>query len=132
MRLLERSLAIRQRLADTDPENVQTKERLGYVLAHVSRLQVKRGEWSAARPRAHEAIRVLQGVFGVTKDRTAQEWMAYAWLALGGVERAAGDRTASCRAFRRANDMYRLLTEDKAADRGFLIAEAAREAAACR
>ena len=129
-RLLERSLAIRQRLAATDPGNVQVSERLGYVLARLAGLQLKRGALSAARPRAHEAVRVLQAVFDVTKDRTAQETLAYAWLEVGQVERAAGDRGASCRAFQRAHQLY--APAASAVSRPEIRDEVLREAVTCR
>ncbi|MGH9385744.1 MAG: tetratricopeptide repeat protein, partial [Vicinamibacterales bacterium] len=128
-RLLERSLAIRQRLADTDPGNVQAKERLGYVLAHLARVQRDRGAWSTAKPRAQEAVRVLQAVFDVTKDRSTQDNLAYAWLVVGEVEQSAGDRGAACRAFQRSQQLFDALALVSYPDRK---AEAARKAAACR
>jgi tetratricopeptide (TPR) repeat protein/tRNA A-37 threonylcarbamoyl transferase component Bud32 len=128
--LLERSLAIRRRLADTDPANVHVRDRLGSVLSDVARVHRKRGDVSSAKARGEEAVRVLESVLEVTKDRATQERLAYAWFELGHVESAAHDRAASCRAFRRSNEMYRLraLTDVEPAVKD----QAARAAAACR
>ncbi|MGH9385748.1 MAG: hypothetical protein ACRD2N_15820 [Vicinamibacterales bacterium] len=127
--LLERSLVIRRHLAETDPANVQIKQGLGHVLAFLARVQVKRDESSAARSRAQEAVRVLQALFEVTKDRSAQDGLAYAWTALGLAQRAAGDRGQSCH--RRANELYSTV-QSVNPDRQIFRDEAGREAAACR
>lgn len=72
-------------------------------------------------------MRILDGVAQVTRDRWAEERLAYAWLEIGRTERAARDRTASCGAFQRAHELYRR----HAGASADLAAFAAREAAAC-
>jgi tetratricopeptide (TPR) repeat protein len=128
LRLLDRSVAIRRRLADTDPANVQTRALLGSVLSDSARVLRGRGDLASARSRGREAAGILALVAQVTRDRWADERLAYAWLEIGRTEHTAHDRAAGCGAFRRAHELYRRHPDADAS----LAAEAAREAAACR
>ena len=83
-----------------------------------------------ARARAGEAVKILEDVHRATSDRSAEMRLAYAWLELGRADGAAGDRPASCRAFRRASDMYRTIAPEDVEP--VLKTEATREAAACQ
>jgi tetratricopeptide (TPR) repeat protein len=127
-RLLERSVAIRRRLAETDPTDVQTRALLGSVLSDSARVLRERDDLLTARSRGREAVRILDAVAQVTRDRWAEERLAYAWLEVGRAERVARDRAASCGAFRRAHELYRRHAGADAA----LAGDAAREAATCR
>jgi tetratricopeptide (TPR) repeat protein len=129
-RLLDRSVEIRRRIADTDKADVFAAGLLGSALTNAARVHRKCGAPSEAQNRADEAVRILEPLFRTTSDLSARRRLAEAWLELGRAERGVGDGAASCRALRRAHDMY--------SERGLaeldptLGRETAREADACR
>jgi tetratricopeptide (TPR) repeat protein len=105
-RLLERSLEIRRRIADTDRADVQAAGLLGSVLTDVARVHRQRRAVPLAKAHAREAVQILEDVLRATSDRSTHTKLAQAWLEVGLADGAAGDHPASCRAFRRASEMY--------------------------
>jgi len=129
-RLYDRSVEIRRRIADTDRADVQAAGLLGSVLIDVARVQREQRAMPLARAHAGEAVKILEHVFRATSDHWAEMRLANAWLELGRADGAAGDRPASCRALRRASDMYRTIAPEDVEP--VLKTEATREAAACQ
>ena len=129
-RLYDRSVEIRRRIADTDRADVRAAGLLGSALIDAARVQREMRAVAAARARAGEAVKILEDVLRATNDHWTEMRLANAWLELGRADGAAGDRSASCRALRRASDMYRALASEDV-EPG-LKAAATREAAACQ
>ena len=106
--LFARSLALRRQLAETDPNDVLAREKLGYILARVARFHTPRDP-RAARALALESIAVSTPVFEKTRDRSAHDTLARGWLELALVEQQLTNRPAACAAFRRAATLYTAL-----------------------
>lgn len=128
LRLHERSVAIRRSLADSDPANMLVRDRLGVALGNLSRVQFARGKTADARQSAHDSTRILEAVAGVTRDRPAQDRLAYAYFQLGRADQALGDKAAACRSFRRASTGFAAAAPGFAADERAITT---REVAAC-
>ena len=79
--LFARSLALRRQLAETDPNDVFAREKLGYLLARVARFHAPRDP-RAARALALESIAVSTPVFDKTRDRSAHDTLAEAGSSL--------------------------------------------------
>ena len=105
--LIERSVALRRRVADADPKDVQARERLVYGLSLLGQYQRRRGEIASARGVLSEAIRIQDEVFRATGDMSGRRQLAVAWFHVGSLEDDAKHPDAACRAFRTAQ---RLLT----------------------
>jgi tetratricopeptide (TPR) repeat protein len=103
--LFSRSLGVRRRLADSDPNDVLARERLGYILGRVARFHAHRDP-RAARALALESIEVSTSVFEKTKDRSAHNTLARGWLELARIEQRLTNRPGACAAFRRAATLY--------------------------
>ena len=126
--MLERSVAIRRSVADSDPADMRARDRLGVALSTLARVQFARGKTIDARQSAQDSIRILEAVVGVTRDRPAQDNLAYAYFQLGRADQALGEKSEACRSFRRAS------TGLAAARPGYFTDEravATREVAAC-
>jgi len=87
-----------------------------------------RGKTADARRSAKDSTRILEDVAGVTRDRPAQDRLAYAYFELGRADQALGDKAAACRSFRLASAGLAAASPGYALDERAL---AAREVAAC-
>ena len=128
LRMHERSVAIRRSLSDSDPANMLVRDRLGVALSNLARVQFARGNAADARRSAHDSTRILEAVAGVTRDRPAQDKLAYAYFQLGRADRALGDTAAACRSFRLASTGFAVATAGYATDERAITT---RELAAC-
>jgi tetratricopeptide (TPR) repeat protein len=102
--LFEQSLALRRRVVEADPKDVQARERLGVGLSTMVRIERKRGNLSRAREYGREAASIQAAVVERTGDNSAKLALANIWFEIAEVEDEAGHATASCQAFRRAHE----------------------------
>jgi serine/threonine protein kinase len=125
--LQQKSLALREALAGSDPEDVLMRGRLAYTRMTVARLQVKTGDARAALVNARLAVAGLevQGTAGRAQDT---ESLGDALDALGEVEWALGDRAAACRHFTRAVSVLETVPQSRSS----VVPRATALAARCR
>ena len=129
-RLSDRSVEIRRRIADTDRADVQAAGLFGSGLIDAARVQ-----GSPARSAARESPRRRGGenprgrAPGHQRPLGGNAPRLCVARARPGRRRRGGS-PASCRAFRRASDMYRTIAPEDVEP--VLKTEATREAAACR
>ena len=102
--LYRKSLALRERLADSDPKDVLTRGRLGYVRDQVAELELWNRNLPAARQLAAKAIVDLEYVFAVTKSSGSAAELGSALETSAQIEHAAG-RPAACSQARRAIEL---------------------------
>ena len=131
-RLFERSLALRRRLAEADPANMQAAGRFGYLLARVASFHAQYGDLNVAERLAREAIPLLEKVYASTSYLSAKGDLGFAWLQLGWIEqkRSGGQPAAGCRAFREAAAQFGASDGSQTTKSNVNYARAAAEAAA--
>jgi eukaryotic-like serine/threonine-protein kinase len=122
-RMFERSLTLRRALVAADPQNMQARHRLGYLLFKLARVN-----WNRQPQRAHEyareAIDVLQQVVTATGDRRARFDLGVVWLETAGAAEQTGDRAAACPAFQHAHHHLTGDVQTGVGDEGGAVARA--------
>ena len=103
--LFEKSLALRRQLAAADPANVQTRDRLAYLLVRMAQFEETRDP-KRSRRLSDEAIQILMPLVTATNDSVSRQTVASAWYQIGVLERMDRRTDASCAAFRRAQSLY--------------------------
>ena len=101
----ERSLAIRQTIADSDPKDVFARSRVAYVHMTLARLYDEMHRTTDALGHAREAARLNESMAAL--DATHAEEFADALEALGDAQRDVGDLESACRAFARSREVAR-------------------------
>jgi tetratricopeptide (TPR) repeat protein len=91
--LLRKSAAIRQELAESDPDDVLTRGLLGLVREHLAELELKQGNTPAALALARQAVSDLELVANKTKAARDVESLSHAREVLRDAERVSAQRT---------------------------------------
>ena len=107
--LYSRSLEMRQKLWASDPRDVRTKGRVGYVRTRLALLEIRRGHASAGIEHAKQAVTILQSVADQTADAATRRELGDAVAALARAERASGRIAAGCESAQRALKTFEAL-----------------------
>jgi tetratricopeptide (TPR) repeat protein len=130
-RMFERSLLLRRALSDADPQNMQARHRLGYVLAQLAFANRKR-QPHRARQYAREAIEVLQPVLATTGDVRARFDLGFASLQGALAAENTGNRVAACSGFRDAQRFFSRDIPKQVGDSAVFAAQASQGVERCR
>ena len=106
----KQSLAIRERLAVSDPKDVYARGRVAFVQGQLAGLYILTGDLAVARQHAAAAAALAEPLIGVDDEYRAQYAMAV--QRLGDVDWRAGKRREACRLYRRAVTHYRRVGTD--------------------
>jgi eukaryotic-like serine/threonine-protein kinase len=96
----ERSLKMREQLAESDPQDVLARSRVAYVHAQLERVYGEMGRAAPALAHAREAVRLGESLAGL--DPAHQSMLADDLEALGDAEQRLGHAAEACAAFRRS------------------------------
>ena len=100
--LFRKSLALRERLVESDPKDVLMRGRLGFVRHRVAMLELQGGNLRAAREMARKAVADHEDVLAVTKSPGNAEELAAALETSAHIERSLGQVASACSQTRRA------------------------------
>jgi eukaryotic-like serine/threonine-protein kinase len=104
--LYSRSLEIRRRLSDSDPEDMLSRARTGYMQMRLALLELSRRRPAVARELAKAAIALQETVVLATKEKTNRRELAASQYALGGAERDLGNVARACQLFRQSDTAF--------------------------
>jgi tetratricopeptide (TPR) repeat protein len=112
--LFRKSLAIRERLAETDPRDVLTRSRLGFARQRVATLEMENGNLQVARALLALAVADHEYVIGVTKATSPADAaeLGQALESSAQVERALGQTALACSQARRAAGLLAPMATD--------------------
>lgn len=113
--LYARSLDLRRRLSESDPDDVLAKGRVGFVQMRLASIALRLGQLEQALEHARAGVTVQDAVHAKTKDATSWDDLTEALIVLGRAEAAMGNRGAGCAAFRRAHQVVANAPENDAA-----------------
>jgi serine/threonine protein kinase len=130
----ERSLAIRQQLADSDPHDTFAPGRVAYVHTRLADLYAETGNVTASLAHARKAVTISEAVGHDAAQRSA---LAEARVTLGEAEGRAGAVAEACRQYRQANAAFAQLAGQKLTgrqkdDRSQLLERLERDLRACQ
>ena len=133
--LYERSLAIRQQLADTDRNDVFAKGRVEYVHAILADIYGRAGKLDLSLEHARKAVSLAETLSAI--DSTHRSQLAEGLIVLGEAEARAGSAAAACRCFVRSRTIFTELAGQKLVpgqqtDRRQNEARVDRDLATCR
>jgi non-specific serine/threonine protein kinase/serine/threonine-protein kinase len=100
-----RSLELRRRLAQSDPENMQGVDRLGYLLMRIGRFHGDH-EPDLALKFGKEAVALLSDKYQKLKWGSMLATLARAHHVIAAAETRLGQVDAGCRSFRRAGQLF--------------------------
>ena len=126
--LHEKSLALRQRLADSDPKDVLTRNRVAWTRSKLARLHLTLNDARRALPYAQGAVADLESIPDQLVGPFNREDFGAALEALGEAAWAAGDRAAGCRHFARAIEV---LAPHPQGEKNYYLRLARTQAAKC-
>jgi serine/threonine protein kinase/tetratricopeptide (TPR) repeat protein len=96
----ERSLAMRQQLADSDPKDVYAQARVAFVHDKLALLYGELGRVPEQLTHAREAVRLQEPLASLDMDN---RWLLAGYFdGLGAAQRRTGDSRAACQTWRRA------------------------------
>jgi serine/threonine protein kinase len=126
--LYEKSLAMRQAIATSDPKDVWAQTRVGYVHGRLARVYERAGQ----RGRALEHGRRARSVYAAQpRDlATNMEFTEILWM-LARLENATGERARACDAYAQSFRAFDNLSDDIQRRLAGDLPEAARNAVAC-
>ena len=130
--LVERSIALRRRVVEADPKDVQAQERLVYGLTLLAQYQRRRGERGQARSLLEEGIRIQDAVLRLTGDLSGRRQLGFAWYLMGWLEQDESHHDASCAAMQRAERNFSEAAEYLSPIQQGQLAEAKDHVAKCR
>lgn len=104
---LEASTAIRRQIAQVDPKDMRNLSLLGSDLRRMAEVQVKLGNLVAARRFGEECLQLRQRVASTDVDnKGALGEVAEAWVLMGDVHLAGGNRGDAQRSYRNALEIF--------------------------
>jgi serine/threonine protein kinase/tetratricopeptide (TPR) repeat protein len=101
-----RSLEVRQKLADSDPKDMLSRGRVGYLHIRLATLERLSGRLESAAIHAREAVRIEEAVFSVTKDAASRRELAAALHELALSEAAGGRAARACGLHRQSLKLF--------------------------
>src|SRR5262249_14770726 len=107
----ERSLVMRQALADFDPNDVLARSRVAFVHTRLSDVYGELGQYDSALTHAHAAVKLAESMAGL--DVTHRIAFARDLTDLGIAETRAGDSKSACAAFARSGEVLAPAKQDK-------------------
>jgi non-specific serine/threonine protein kinase/serine/threonine-protein kinase len=110
----QQSLEIRNRLADSDPNDVLARSRVAYVHSRLGELYLELHQVDKALDHSREAARLGESMAGI--DLQHSEMFAEDLEALGDAEAAANHRAAACQVYRRTLDVLTPLSANHGLD----------------
>ena len=127
--LYERSLTIRQALADSDPQDVFARSRLAFAHEQLARLLLQQGILSRALEHARRAIHLYESVKG---NRVSDFEVGQALLTVGAIQHELGKTAEACAAYERSFAHFKEVPIEDLAARGIRsITDVASRAARC-
>jgi eukaryotic-like serine/threonine-protein kinase len=107
----ERSLGIRQQLADADPNDVFAKGRVAFVHTRLADVYGRAGKVRLSLDHARLAAHLIEGIGQLDPTHRAQ--LAETWTILGEAERRNGAPATACRLFRQSQAIFHDLAGQK-------------------
>ena len=104
--LYGKSLEIRQQLSDSDPKDVLSRGKVGYVQMRLARVELQLGRAERARELARASVATLEDVLLKTKDNNSRRDFGGALYTLGAAERKLGQPARACMLFQRADAAF--------------------------
>jgi serine/threonine protein kinase len=104
--LYERSLALRQALSESDPNDVLAHGRVGYVQMKLAWAALNGKRVAQALDHARRAVAIQDAVIAKTKDGTTARELGSSLFVLARAEGASGNRAAACSAYRRSQRAF--------------------------
>jgi serine/threonine protein kinase len=99
-----RSLRMRERLSDSDPNDALALDKVAFVHRQLGAIEEERGDITAALDHHRKAI-ALYTRSGLTTTEARHD-TAVSWMAIGSLEAASHRGPLSCEAYRRAYDLF--------------------------
>jgi tetratricopeptide (TPR) repeat protein len=106
-----RSLRMRERLSETDPNDALALDKVAFVHRQLAAVQEERGDIRAALEHHRNAIE-LYTRSGLTTIEARRDTAA-SWMAVGSLEATSHRGQMSCDAYRRAYDLFSNLPADE-------------------
>jgi hypothetical protein len=100
------SLVMRQRLADSDPEDTLARGRVGYVHTRLANLARTRDRLESAAVHAQTAITIQERIVALSNDASSRRELAAALHELGLIEAARGKSDRGCDLHRRSLKLF--------------------------
>ena len=110
----ERSLALRQKLAAQDPQDVQARDRVAFMHGRLARLYARNNRPADALSHARKAVATIEPVAGV-EVQSRQDLLEHL-IDLAELEAVARNQPEACRLFRRSRTMADELLKVKGAN----------------
>ena len=127
--LYERSLSLRQALADSDPQDVFARTRVAFVHMVLAELFLQRHTLPRALEHSRRALSIYQSVEG---DRVNRYELANALWMIGAIKDQTNERAEACAAYERSFDYFKKVPVEDLAARGIhSIQDIASRAAQC-
>jgi serine/threonine protein kinase/tetratricopeptide (TPR) repeat protein len=100
--LFRESLALRERVAALDPQDVFARQAVGFCLVQLANVTRDQGETDDALAYGRRAVDAYESL----PPSMLVARRGYAWMALGNAQVAAGRQTEGCTALRHARDLF--------------------------
>ena len=130
--LFERSLTLRQSLADSDPKDELARSRVAYVHTVLARVYREMEQISRALEHGREAVRIFESI--ALTNRATIFRLADVSKAIGKMEDDRGNKAVACAAYDRSFDLFTRLDDtdrSRINGNGDPLDEVAPPAAAC-
>ena len=128
--MFNRSLELRRRLVQSDPENMQGVDRLGYLLMRIGRFH-RDHEPELALTFGREAVALLSQKYQKLKWDSMRSTLARAHYVIGAADTRLGRTDAGCQSFRRARQLFAELGPRREDDDTYFEKETQTALAAC-